>query len=958
MSIERSIYASLPLGIDQDKQGFQFYSYTPNFRQLLEKDAAGTISGIASAGYTEPDGKEWLSDLPEDVDGSTVNEDDYTLSIPQSTADANRAELKARRFHPYAMSYRVVNADGADKGVFWFGKNLGIDWSGGRPGNKYIYTAVCDMADIKKAPIFYCSSAAVCCNILRSEFYPENSQIPKPGLLKTLSSLDEEEGVAPLDYSAGFEEITVEEIVDFLGTDDNLEIFASMVSALMDCKDGNLRSRIIIADERRSILLWIAALSYVFPTENARGLSYSTYTFSPSDLDINGVYVSSLNGGFKSSRAGYDINTVRGSYAVYDFSAGHFAPEVSVKDGIFMSMLENAFGISISLLDNYKDYIARHTDYRGLGSDYAKGYSLFAYMTNLMKYDLAEAADFAEKHLSPAQKKEVLMKMLGDYEKLAEKPELLAAVNRFTEHCCSNGVESRENISKFFVKRFGETFFDPSASDDEVRAKEDTCCKVCGISDDALCTLFAETNGAAALSETASGSKSLYRVMFINRAVLLCADKKGDKITHDSDTGKIVTTIIGRMIVEDTPEKVTNIENFIREDFAILRSAASRVGLCDAMLCALTSARLYNCAAAAIAGVSELFMSGDASTRGEVLAAVETAAFCEDLIVGIFERIKSERDTAKRLESLMSFCKCGERFTKKYAEDIKDIVKSSLDGMTTASHNEELNAYYSAFSLLKLVAGYCEKRDIVPEYERVCQGCIQALIKLYPDYIADNGNIQKLDEIRTTVNGAGGDGEDEVYCLFYSLAAMRDNVEAPKNKSCFTQKSAITFPLVDVTMLPPQVSDVYLSSVGTLCGKFWAKNDVMPLFAQLVYVDSDRADKVHQTIFTAMFKTALKEMKSKGRTAADVIEYAIVHKYDGVLSSMDAWLDECGVKKSVVDHLSKDHKAKTELKKSAEQGLLNDIDPVALQTYLEATRKHYENSGGGLFGSLRSLFKR
>ncbi|MDE6727184.1 MAG: hypothetical protein K2J80_04505, partial [Oscillospiraceae bacterium] len=80
--------------------------------------------------------------------------------------------------------------------------------------------------------------------------------------------------------------------------------------------------------------------------------------------------------------------------------------------------------------------------------------------------------------------------------------------------------------------------------------------------------------------------------------------------------------------------------------------------------------------------------------------------------------------------------------------------------------------------------------------------------------------------------------------------------------------------------------------------------------------------------------------------------------YDSVLSSMDEWLDECGVKKSVVDHLAKDHKAKTELKRSAEQGLLNDIDPVSLQNYLEAARKHYENSGGGLFGSLKSLFKR
>ena len=40
MSIERAIYASLPIGIENSVNGFQFFSYTWDFIKLLERSSA------------------------------------------------------------------------------------------------------------------------------------------------------------------------------------------------------------------------------------------------------------------------------------------------------------------------------------------------------------------------------------------------------------------------------------------------------------------------------------------------------------------------------------------------------------------------------------------------------------------------------------------------------------------------------------------------------------------------------------------------------------------------------------------------------------------------------------------------------------------------------------------------------------------------------------------------------
>ena len=142
MSIERAIYASLPIGIENSVNGFQFFSYTRDFIKLLDEDTTGRLKGMARAGYRSVCDFEWQSDAPLNVDLSAKNISDYRITVCDSDEERNRAELRSTYFSPYSFSYSTVTVGGNEKALFIFGKNMGYDWTGNRPGNNYIYSVI------------------------------------------------------------------------------------------------------------------------------------------------------------------------------------------------------------------------------------------------------------------------------------------------------------------------------------------------------------------------------------------------------------------------------------------------------------------------------------------------------------------------------------------------------------------------------------------------------------------------------------------------------------------------------------------------------------------------------------------------------------------------------------------------------------------------------------------------
>ena len=80
--------------------------------------------------------------------------------------------------------------------------------------------------------------------------------------------------------------------------------------------------------------------------------------------------------------------------------------------------------------------------------------------------------------------------------------------------------------------------------------------------------------------------------------------------------------------------------------------------------------------------------------------------------------------------------------------------------------------------------------------------------------------------------------------------------------------------------------------------------------------------------------------------------------YDSVLFKIDQWLSECNVSNGIVSYLDKDIKAIVEMKKGANNGVLDKIDSGELQDYTKLIRSYYDNNSGGVLNSIKSLFKR
>ena len=185
------------------------------------------------------------------------------------------------------FGYWTAECNGTKKACFVYGKDMGHDWSEARIGAAYHSSVVCDLADIKKPPIFYCSSPSVCCEIERAAFFPEAGELRKPGLLKNTMDLDDENAGLSVPCQGGFEPIDLTDISHFVRSDGRYEILKNMLTAVMNAKDGVAKSHLLIADEKENILMWIASLSVIFPLECVKNLSFCTYEYRPiiSDFD-------------------------------------------------------------------------------------------------------------------------------------------------------------------------------------------------------------------------------------------------------------------------------------------------------------------------------------------------------------------------------------------------------------------------------------------------------------------------------------------------------------------------------------------------------------------------------------------------------------------------------------------------------------------------------------------------
>ena len=957
MKIERAIYASLPIGIDSDTNGLQYYSYTPGFKNLLEQDTSGALKGLTAGGYKFPNGSDWLRDLPNDVD---VDGDlsEYPLRIPETTAEANSIECRIKRFSPYSLSYKPYNYGGEDGALFLFGKNLGMDWSGGRPGNPYIYFVACAANEISQAPIFYCSSSAVTCDISRAEFYPESSVLKKPNLLEYIDSLKEDNGIAPLCYSAGFDEITVDDIVEFIKVDEHIDVLLSMFSALIEYKDGNMKCRMVIADTSDNILMWIAALSYIFPTENSRKLSFSTYTFAPEDFDINGVFVPSLNMCPFTTRSGYDFNIVRNAYAVYDFQEGYFAPDVEVKTGLFMSIIKNSFEINTSLIDNYKRFISERTEYRNINSEYMDGYDLFSFMANMVKYDLSKAVDFAIKYAVSSEKKALLDKFLSECIVLAQNGDNNVHIKKYIEYCTSNNIEEKESIESSFVDRFLSAFFDENSSEQLLDDYCNIAKDVFGISSDKLGNLLIEHCKLESILGFVTQTNSSWRILFISRALCLFSNSKNIQIRANSEIGKIQTKIITRLINSDTVKNTQLIVEYIKELFSVTKKTSSQVGLCDSVLCGLQSNNLSNCGNQVLSIISQMYITGNTEQRREMMLTMDNSVNSEKFIKSIIAGIKNEPDVCRMISSMQDFFLNGGSVVKQHSDEAKKVVIAALGYSDNTNLKQKNENIYAAYKFLQIMSDSLSISVLLSEYQKIFDFFLSNVLEMAPDFILERNYVIRFKELSDHISKKGGQGNPEMLQVFVSLCTIKNDIGSKKQDTCFSFKEKLPYQLVNLSALSNVYRQTYIVSIGTLLGEHWAITEEMPDFKKLYSAEKKDKPNYDEAIFNVMFKYMLKKVKHNGRQAANVIELSLLWHYDSVLFKIDQWLSECNVSSGIVSYLDKDIKAIVEMKKGANNGVLDKIDSGELQDYTKLIRSYYDNNSGGVLNSIKSLFKR
>ena len=156
MAIERAIYGSLSCGIEEVGSGYQYFTYTANYKELIK---GSSIQGKLEAAYVAP---------------QTFITYNALMEKPDDERDINDFADEIMKEHPQRFAYWTDEIGGEKKACFSYGKNLGMDWTGTRPNPVYTAVTIADFMDIKKYPISYSSSPSVACDVRRCEFYPDN----------------------------------------------------------------------------------------------------------------------------------------------------------------------------------------------------------------------------------------------------------------------------------------------------------------------------------------------------------------------------------------------------------------------------------------------------------------------------------------------------------------------------------------------------------------------------------------------------------------------------------------------------------------------------------------------------------------------------------------------------------------------------------------------------------------
>lgn len=959
MSIDRLIYGSLPLGIESNTPGYQELTYTRGYISI--RDANKDVHGRIITTYSAPQTicyTDWYSEkLAERMAGEN-----------EQVQIANEASRMSTKDHPASLTYYHERINGTVKCVFVYGKGM-LDWSMRGGIASYHSAVICDYEDISRYPVLYCSSPVVCCDIMRENLFPsDGTKIQTPALLKDLPSLDVQNDL-PIKHSAGFGEIRLSDVIEFVREGNNLDILKSMVSSLIQLKSGDTSKRIVIADKSANIPLWIMAVSHVFTLSSALTISFSTYSYSVKELDITGVFVAELNGAKKISDdievTDYNFDSLNGSHSVFDFNLQRFGENVQVYDNIFMLLIENFFSINGQALEQFKKYIASKTSYNTIGTEYMDGAELFVFMEKddkLSAVRMKKALDFSEKYSDKNEKKKISNKLLESYREYLSDNNLIDVIIDYIRKCIAEGIIRQEEVEKTFLDDVVRTFSDCENLSFNVFTEQGKVAeRFCGYKEGELEVAFVNSIGLESLCGQIDNLRKcgdIQRISYIHTSVAHYVSAGYGSYENGSTESVIECKILDVFINGDSEKNSERLETLDNKTHEILSSPIPMFFYYDTVFCYLTNKKYKNLVKNVGKKIVETYISTSETEKKNYIKAVDSSVYKDIYISLILEEIDNRYFSSEKVDT----------FSKMILNNPTDLGAyiPKIKKMCLSVENEYVNSdyYYNVLVFFKTCAENYRMSVKSEEISDIVKAYIKCLYAENGNYILDDKKIAELKKISEICSVQKLDKiSANLFYAFLIVGEMATHVNY-NGRSVFNGYNPVQ--PVDYNALAPREQQSLIETFSLFISEYWLNTKKLPHLNKLFTVKSDKEKtQIYGYIFGEVMENVI-ESTSKNRSdvIALIIEYAIYLNLSQFLEDVPEMLVENVRQSDVIRPLEKAVELKN--KDKTQNELLSEIDIAELQKHTARIKEAYDvkfqNSALGrakqAFGNFVNGFKK
>jgi len=407
MGKHQIIYTSCKRGISGVNDGMQIYSHDANFTKRDSDEVKGLFT------YQPPA-------LPV----GTHMTDELAPSMPKN------------------FLYRRLSDKSCAVALNTY---LGRDYMGGptsRFGNHLSHAIVCDEADFTLYPCELYGGSTLLSNApdgVKASEPP--AHLPTPTLAK-----------------GGM--IHSESIGDFLATDNRMESYKKMLSAMLMYKSA--RKRVVICDTPENIIMWIATLHFALPLKIALNVNFSTYDHAPSlsASRICGV----LPEGTK-----YNSN----EHFTFDFIK-EAMPDIEAESD-FYDFFDMGMSLSYDSIKDFHEFVSTKLTYCDADEQYYQIYSLYCLLTdgaeNMPLPTFKNAIQMSQDYAADKQQTELVDKLLENrgfvLDSTDEYPmEILSVLIKLID-----GVSGKvqEDIRSLFAEKVISFFSEHSISESDFK---------------------------------------------------------------------------------------------------------------------------------------------------------------------------------------------------------------------------------------------------------------------------------------------------------------------------------------------------------------------------------------------------------------------------------------------------------------------------------------------------------